>query len=73
MGMLGSAFNIMGSVVKGSMSASMWTGNAIHTALQNARTKKEIKAIYKHASEANFQNRSVAVLPSANKQQLLLY
>jgi len=61
-----------GSVMRGSMGASMWTSNAIYTALQNARTKKEIRAIYSHASEANFQNRSVAVLPSANKQQLLL-
>ena len=60
------------SMMRGTMSASVWTGNAIYTALQNARTKKEIKAIYNHASEANFQNRSVAVLPNANKQQLLL-
>jgi hypothetical protein len=72
MGLFGSAFNIMGGVMKGSMTASMWTGNAIHTALQRARTKKEINAVYNHASEANFQNRSVAVLPSADKQQLLL-
>jgi hypothetical protein len=72
MGAFGSAFKIMGGAMKGAMGASIWTGNAIYTALQNARTKKEIKAIYKHASEANFQNRSVAVLPSANKQQLLL-
>jgi len=56
----------------GIMGASMWTGNAIHTALQNARTKKEINQIYQNAANANFQNRSVAVLPSVNKQQLLL-
>jgi len=72
MGMFDSAFNIMGGMMKGAMGASMWTGNAIYTALQNAHTKKEIQAIYKHASEANFQNRSVFVLPNANKQQLLL-
>jgi len=56
----------------GLMGASMWTGNAIHTALQNARTKKEIRQIYQNASDANFQSRSVAVLPNVNKQQLLL-
>lgn len=56
----------------GIMGVSMWTGNAIHTALQNARTKKEIQQIYTNAANANFQNRSVAVLPSINKQQLLL-
>ena len=72
MGIMGSAFNILGGAMKGAMGASMWTGNTIHTALQNAKTKKEIKAIYNHASEANYQNRSIAILPSANKQQLLL-
>jgi len=50
----------------------MFAGNVIHTAVQNARTKKEIRAIYSQATEANFQNRSVSALPSANKQQLLL-
>jgi hypothetical protein len=50
----------------------MWAGNMIYTALQKARTKKEIKTIYNQASDANFKNRSVAVLPNANKQQLLL-
>jgi len=63
---------IFGEVMSGTMSTSIWTGNMIHTALQNARTKKEIRAIYTHATEANFQNRSVAVLPSISKQQLLL-
>ena len=56
----------------GLMGVSMWTGNTIHTALQNARTKREIREIQKHAANANFQNRSVAVLPNVNKQQLLL-
>lgn len=62
----------MGGVARGTASASMWTGNMIYTALQNARTKKEIRALYKHASDANFQNRAVAVLPGISKQQLLL-
>lgn len=57
---------------RGTMSSSMWTGNMIYTALQKARTKKEVRTIYKQAAEANFQNRSVAVLPNTNKQQLLL-
>ncbi|MDR2443339.1 MAG: hypothetical protein LBE31_07455 [Deltaproteobacteria bacterium] len=56
----------------GKMGALMWLGNAIHTALQNARTKKEINQIYKNVSEANFQNRAVAVLSSVNKKELLL-
>jgi hypothetical protein len=62
----------MGGVMKGSMTASMWTGNALHTALQKAKTKKEIRAIYQQAADANYQNRSVAVLPNVDKQQLLL-
>jgi len=70
--MFGSLFKIMGDVMKGTMVTSLWTGNAINTALQNARTKREIRAIYQHAIDTNCQNRSVAVLPSVNKQQLLL-
>ena len=61
-----------GDMMGGAQSASMWTGNMIYTALQNSRTKKEIRTLYKHASEANFQNRAVALLPGFNKQQLLL-
>lgn len=72
MGLFGNAMGIIGGVARGTASASMWTGNMIYTALQNARTKKEIRALYKHASDANFQNRAVAVLPSISKQQLLL-
>lgn len=58
--------------MKASMGASMWTSNKIHTAIQNAKTKKEIRAINQRVSDANYQNRSVAVLPNVNKQQLLL-
>jgi hypothetical protein len=59
-------------VIGGSIAASSNTGRIIFTALQRARTKKEIQEIYNQAYETNFQNRSVGVLPSANKQQLLL-
>lgn len=72
MGLFGDAFNIMGGVTRAAYGASMWTGNSIYTALQNARTKKEVREIYNHASEANFQNRSVMIMPNENKQQLLL-
>ena len=72
MGWFGTAFGIMGGAVKGATTASMWTGNMIYTGLQNARTKKEIREIYGRASEANFRNRSVAVLPSLDKHQLML-
>lgn len=72
MGLFGSTMGIMSGVARGTASASMWTGNMIYTALQNARTKKEIRTLYKHASDANFQNRAVAILPGISKQQLLL-
>lgn len=72
MGLVSDTFSIMGGVTRAAYGASLWTGNAIYTALQNARTKKEIRQIYNHASEANFQNRSVMVMPNVNKQQLLL-
>lgn len=72
MGLFGDTMGMMGGVARGTASASMWTGNMIYTALQNARTKKEIRALYKNASNANFQNRAVAVLPGVSKQQLLL-
>lgn len=72
MGLFGTAFGIMGGAVRGATAASMWTGNMIYTGLQNARTKKEVKELYNRASEANFQNRSVAILPTVNKQQLML-
>lgn len=72
MGLFGNTMGIMDGVARGATSASMWTGNMIYTALQNARTKKEIRALYKHASDSNFQNRAVALLPGISKQQLLL-
>lgn len=72
MGLFSDTLGILGGVARGTASATLWTGNMIHTALQNARTKKEIRALYKHASEANFQNRAVAVLSGISKQQLLL-
>lgn len=72
LGLLGDTFSIMGGVTRAAYGASLWTGNTIYTALQNARTKKEIRQVYDQASEANFQNRSVMVMPNANKQQLLL-
>lgn len=72
MGWFGTTMGIMGGVARGATTASMWTGNAIYTALQNARTKKEIRALYQYASDANYQNRAVAALPGISKQQLLL-
>lgn len=72
MGWFGTTIGIMGGVARGATAASMWTGNMIYTGLQNARTKKEIRALYQHASDANFQNRAVAILPGISKQQLLL-
>lgn len=72
MGFWSNTLGIMTGVARGSSSTSLWTSNMIYTALQNARSKKEIKALYKHASDANFQNRAVAILPGINKQQLLL-
>ena len=64
--------SLFGSMFYGASSASLWTGNMIYTALQNAKTKREVRELYNRASEANFKNRSVAILPSINKQQLLL-
>jgi len=63
---------LFGNMFYGASSASLWTGNMIYTALQNAKTKKEVRELYNRASETNFKNRSVAILPSINKQQLLL-
>lgn len=40
MGLLGDAFHVMGGVTRAAYGVSMWTGNSIYTALQNARTKK---------------------------------
>lgn len=72
MGLFGTTFNVMGGAARGATAASMWTGNMIHTALQNARTKKEVREIYNKASEANFKNRSVAALPHVDRQHLML-
>ena len=65
-------FRGAGSLMRGSMKASFLTGSMIASAINNAKTKKEIRNIYKSATEANYQSRAVAVLPSLNKQQLLL-
>lgn len=72
MGWFGTTLGIMGGIARGATAASLWTGNQIYTGLQNARTKREVRALYQHASEANFQNRAVAALPEISKQQLLL-
>jgi hypothetical protein len=61
-----------GDVIGGSIAASSGAGRLIFTALQRARTKKEIQEIYNHTYETNFQNRSVGVLSGADKKQLLL-
>lgn len=68
----GNLLSSFGEVIGGSIASSSWTGRMIFTALQRARTKKEIQEIYNHAYETNFQNRSVGVLPGADKHQLLL-
>ena len=72
MGLFNGTMGFMGSVLRGTSAVSLWTGNMIYTALQNARTKKDIKALYQHAADANFHNRAVALLPGLNKQELLL-
>jgi hypothetical protein len=68
----GNLFSSFGEVIGGSIASSSRAGRTIFTALQRARTKKEIQEIYNHAYDTNFQNRSVSVLPGADKQQLLL-
>ncbi len=65
-------FLISHGISTAATNASMRTGNAIYTMLQNARTKKEIRQVYQHASDANFQNRMVMLMPGIDKQQLLL-
>jgi len=71
-GIIDGTFRVMGAAAKATYTLSMASGNAIYTSLQKARTKKEIREIHKTAADANYQNRSVMVMPSANKQQLLL-
>ena len=50
----------------------LMTANVVSTWLTNARTKKDIKRIYKEATEANYVNRGVLAMPHLNKKQLLL-
>ena len=74
MGILGS---IAGGMAKGIFSVSnavaTSTANGLYTALQNAKTKKDIKALYNQVSNANFENRAVALLPGTqSREQLLL-
>lgn len=64
--------SLFGNNYNSSSSTSLWTGNMIFMAMRNARTKKEVRELYNRASEANFKNRAVAILPSIGKQQLLL-
>lgn len=64
-------FNLLGGAVKGSTSVTLWTANMIHTAIQNARTRKEIQKVYQNAYDTNLYNRSVNVLPGASKELLL--
>jgi hypothetical protein len=66
------AFRNVVNVMRGVKDASSSVGSMIYRGVKKARTEKEIRVIYATASKANLQNRSVYVLPSANKQQLLL-
>ena len=72
MGWFSGTLHLMGSAMRGANAVSLWTGNMIYTGLQNARTKKEVRALYQHAADANFRNRGVTVLPCMDKQALLL-
>ena len=53
-------------------SALLMTGNMIYNGIQNSRTKREIQTLYQQASDANYKNRAVAIIPGISKQQLLL-
>lgn len=44
---------LFGNMFYGASFASLWTGNMIYTALQNAKTKKEVRELFNRASEAN--------------------
>jgi hypothetical protein len=68
----GNVVSSFGEVIGGSIAASSGAGRIIFTALQRARTKKEIQEIYNQANETNFQNRQVGVVEGTNKQLLLL-
>ena len=72
MGLMRGMFSIMGGVTRAAYTSSLYTSNSIYTALQNARTRKEIRNIYQNASEANYVNRCVMAVPGISKQQLLL-
>lgn len=72
MGLFGNAMGIMGDVARGTASTSMWTGNMIYTALQNARTKKEIRALYKRASDAECANSFRFALAGADIKRTIL-
>lgn len=72
MGIIRDMFCISNGISNAATNASLRTQNNIYTLIQNARTKKEIKQVYQHASQANFQNRMVMSMPGMNKQQLLL-
>ena len=47
-------------------------GNLIGTAVQNAKTKKEIQTIYQQVADTNYDNRMVMALPGIDTKQLLL-
>lgn len=72
MGIIGSTFKIMGGVIKGASAATAWSSNMVYSGLQNAKTKKDIQALYRHVAEANLQSRALAVVPGLSRTQLLL-
>ena len=47
-------------------------GNAIYTAIQNSRTKKDIRRIVQQVTDANYASRAVTAMPYVNNMQLLL-
>ncbi len=72
MGFISGSLYLMGGIMRGATRASMTTGNAIYSALQNARTKKDIKRIAQQAEESNLVSRAVIAMPYVNQGQLML-
>jgi hypothetical protein len=72
MSLFDSSFFVMNSIANSANKASHTTGNALYTAIQTARTKRDIKKITDQAAKSNYISRAVTVMPYVNRSQLLL-
>ena len=72
MGLFSTLFGITAMATKATVSASMFTGNALQQGFINVRSQRELKKMRENIAASNSQNRMVLVMPEVDQTQLCL-